>query len=77
MTETLAEKREKYDSYYKEVEGAIKCQLFGAWDSIRARDYWRKRLPELDLSVLADVLTDVYSHSSCEYLKRYTMKNGR
>ncbi|RDL15923.1 hypothetical protein [Serratia fonticola] len=71
MTETLAEKKEKYDSYYGEIKSVIECQLHGAWDSLRARDYWRRRLPELDLSVLADVLTDVYSHTSSEYLKRY------
>lgn len=71
---TLAEKKDKYDSYFKEIESAIKSQISGAWDSMRAREYWRKRLPEMDLSVLADVLTLVYSTTSHHYLEKYDLK---
>lgn len=71
---TLAENKDKYDSYFEEMHRAIKYQIHGTWDSMRAREYWRKRLPEMDLSVLADVLTLVYSTTSRHYLEKYDLK---
>lgn len=71
---TLAENKDKYDSYFEEMHRATKYQIYGIWDSMRAREYWRKRLPEMDISVLADVLTDLYSATGHAYKEKHGLK---
>jgi len=41
----------------EELSRVVKHQIYGRMDWVRARAYWRTRLPHLDTELLAEALT--------------------
>ncbi|MGG5961878.1 hypothetical protein ACQSED_09150 [Salmonella enterica] len=61
---TLAEKKDKYDEMYATLHSIAEMQMSLSMDRTRAREAWRKLIPQTDLSVLADVLADVLNEQA-------------
>lgn len=61
---TLAEKKDKYDEVYAALHSVAEMQMDLSMDRTRAREVWRKLIPQTDLSVLADAIADVLNEQA-------------